>query len=155
MVPASFALSAVADWTGLHRAILLSSLLLSTATRLLIYFGDSFLYFLLIAMLAQILAAPVTVLADTIMMSNVQKDGDYGKIRAWGALGWGGFSAAAGPMINALGYLSGFIASAALTLPCAPATIAFRFTGMSFSVCLFGVNILPRIICTHRQDQCC
>ena len=112
MVPASFAFSALADYTGMYRTILLCTLLLSTGTRMLLYFGNSFVYFLLMAMLTQVLAAPVTVLTDTIMMSNVRKDGDYGKIRAWGALGWGGFSAAAGPMINALGYLSGFIASA-------------------------------------------
>lgn len=146
MVPASFFFSSIADYTGLHRTILLVALLVSTSLRVLIYFGNSFVYFLLMAMLTQVFSAPVTVLTDTIMMSNVRKEGEYGKIRAWGALGWGGFSAAAGPMIDALGFLSGFIASAvcnahvvttmprhrppqALTLPCAPATRAFKFTG--------------------------
>lgn len=37
------------------------------------------------------------------------QDGDYGKVRAWGAVGWGGFSAVSGTIIDKWGYLAGFI----------------------------------------------
>jgi hypothetical protein len=47
-------------------------------------------------------------------------------VRAFGALGWGAFSAPAGLIIGEWGYLAGFITSALVTLPCLPAAAAFE-----------------------------
>lgn len=107
MIPASFAFSGLADFTGFHRTVMLVTLVLSTVTRTALWFGDTFIFFMLLTIVCQVFTAPVTVIADTIIMSNLKIDKAYGKVRAWGAVGWGGFSAASGPMINALGYLSG------------------------------------------------
>lgn len=44
-----------------------------------------------------------------------------------GAVGWGGFSAAAGAIINAFGMTAGFITSAAITAPCIIATYVMKY----------------------------
>ncbi|GBF91339.1 hypothetical protein Rsub_03659 [Raphidocelis subcapitata] len=128
-VPAGFLWSAAADRLGAHRGALLVALAASAAARLALMWGSTFPVLLGTALVDQFFASPVTVLADAMMMSAAAKDGEYGRIRAWGALGWGAFAVPAGAIIDRWGYMAGFLASVLLTLPCGPATAAFRFKG--------------------------
>ncbi|KAF8066198.1 MFSD6 [Scenedesmus sp. PABB004] len=126
-VPSSFMWSAAADRLSAHRAILAAVLVASTASRLGLVWVSGFGGFLALVIANQFVTSPVTVMCDAIVMSNCEADGDYGKIRAWGALGWGGWSSAAGAIISRWGMAAGFFTSAIITAPCVAASWVMRF----------------------------
>lgn len=82
-VPSSFLWSAAADRLQRHQAILTAVLVASTASRLGLVWASGFGAFLALIIVNQFVTSPVTVMADAIVMSNCEQDGDYGKIRAW------------------------------------------------------------------------
>lgn len=45
------------------------------------------------------------------------KDGEYGRVRLWGAVGWGGLSTLSGWLLDVMGMRWGFLASVVLALP--------------------------------------
>ncbi|KAF8067258.1 acyl-protein thioesterase 1 [Scenedesmus sp. PABB004] len=119
--PASFIWSALADRTGRHRSILLATFVASTLVRVAVVAvrggGSAFAAFLALAVVGEVLAAPVGVIADAAVVSACAKDTDYGKQRLWGAVGWGVLSAFAGELVSRYGLASGFAAFALLSVP--------------------------------------
>ncbi len=66
---------------------------------------------------AQVLAAPVGVLADAAVVAAC-RDGEYGKFRKWGAVGWGVMSTVAGAIIDSWGMRAAFAVHILLSAPC-------------------------------------
>lgn len=55
------------------------------------------------------------------------QEGDYGKQRLWGAIGWGTFSAIAGMLIDAAGLEAAFSAHLIMAIPCLFFAMKMRF----------------------------
>ncbi|KXZ56834.1 hypothetical protein GPECTOR_1g752 [Gonium pectorale] len=116
--PASFAWAALADRLGAHRAVLLGCFVAAVSVRnLLPLLPASFAGLLCVALAAEVLSSPVSVLADAAVMQLCDKESDYGKYRLWGAVGWGSFSTVAGWVITRFGTRWAFYLNALLSLP--------------------------------------
>lgn len=115
--PASFIWSGLADAFKLHRIIFTMAIILSTVATVGLATASTFSSLLAITTFAQLLAAPVVVLADAAAVACCKKDTDYGKCRLWGAVSWGGLSTFTGWMVSAYGINSGFAAYTLLALP--------------------------------------
>ncbi|KAG2442634.1 hypothetical protein HXX76_002718 [Chlamydomonas incerta] len=116
--PAAFAWAALADRLHAHHWVLLGTFVGSTAVRLLLLLPRSFGGLLAVTLLAEVLAAPVGVMADAAVMNVCDKESDYGKFRLWGAVGWGAFSTPAGWIITRLGIRWAFYTNTIMSLPC-------------------------------------
>jgi hypothetical protein len=66
-----------------HQTVLAVVLIASTTSRLALIWAGGFGAFLAVVIANQFVTSPVTVMADAIVMSHVEHDGDYGKARAW------------------------------------------------------------------------
>lgn len=53
-----------------------------------------------------------------LLWSLLRQDGDYGKSRLWGAVGWGGVSTLSGWVVSSYGMNYGFVGYLLLSLPC-------------------------------------
>ncbi|GLC51186.1 hypothetical protein PLESTB_000475200 [Pleodorina starrii] len=115
--PASFLWAALADRLHAHRAVLLVTFAGAVGVRMLLLLPRSFGGMLAVALAAEVLAAPASVLADAAVMRICHKESDYGKFRLWGAVGWGGFSTPAGWLISHLGIRWAFYTQAILAAP--------------------------------------
>ncbi|PNW85282.1 hypothetical protein CHLRE_03g179350v5 [Chlamydomonas reinhardtii] len=116
--PAAFAWAALADRLHAHQAVLLVTFVGSTAVRLLLLLPRDFGGLLAVTLLAEVLSAPVGVMADAAVMNVCDKESDYGKFRLWGAVGWGAFSTPAGWIITRLGIQWAFYTNTIMSLPC-------------------------------------
>jgi len=126
-LPASFLWAAVADAFDLHRIVLLSSIVVAAGLRLsMVWAARAFGLLMAATCLSQVFTAPIAVMTDSMLMSSVKREGDYGRARAWGAAGWGLFTAVAGPLNQRFGYSAGFFFSTALTVPAFLLAMGFR-----------------------------
>ncbi|GAX86214.1 hypothetical protein CEUSTIGMA_g13627.t1 [Chlamydomonas eustigma] len=64
-----------------------------------------------------VLGSPVTIMADTAVTSSCTEEGEYGKYRLWGAIGWGVMSSVAGVLMDQYGIGAAFAANLILTVP--------------------------------------
>lgn len=117
-LPAPILLSAAADRLGLHRIIMLGGLALGVTLRCLLLLNQSFAYVLVVVVVAQICSSGVCVLADAAVVSACSMEGQYGKLRKWGAVGWGAMSAVAGAVMGLWGMTAAFGLHILLALPC-------------------------------------
>ncbi|KAJ9526126.1 hypothetical protein QJQ45_009593 [Haematococcus lacustris] len=114
----SFASQAAADRLGLHRTIMLGGLVLGVTLRCLLLLNQSFAYVLVVVVVAQMCSSGVCVLADAAVVSACSMEGQYGKLRKWGAVGWGAMSAVAGAVMGLWGMTAAFGLHFLLALPC-------------------------------------
>ena len=102
------AFSAVADKWRIHRPILFATFIATTIARLSVAAATSFTAILTVMLLCDGLGSPVTIMVDSAAMAACPKEGEYGKQRLYGAVGWGVFSLIAGVMMQNFGTASGF-----------------------------------------------
>ncbi|KAK9828635.1 hypothetical protein WJX72_001232 [[Myrmecia] bisecta] len=119
--PAGPMWAALADATKAHRLILVAAFALSTCTRTSMAVSGSFVVQMVLTVLTEAFGAPIGIIADSSVMASVKEEGDYGKQRMWGAIGWGGMSAFAGMLVSAKGmnaaFITYFLASIAALVP--------------------------------------
>lgn len=64
----------------------------------------------------QLLDTPTGVLADAAVVAAI-REGEYGRYRKWGAVGWGGMAVVSGALIDHVGMGAAFALGVALVLP--------------------------------------
>lgn len=96
--------SGIADATHRHRAVLLVTIAGLWATVLLLFFATSFTTFLLVVLLYALFVGPIMPLVDNAVMNLLAEHrAEYGRVRVWGAFGWGLAALALGPILERLG----------------------------------------------------
>ncbi|MEW5303289.1 MAG: hypothetical protein WDW36_005995 [Sanguina aurantia] len=110
--------SALADRYNIHRWVLVMNLSISTVTRLFLAFESSFGALLTTVLVSEFFGASVCVMVDAAVISACPQTSDYGKVRLWGAVGWGGFSSIAGLVIDRFGINAAFLIHGLLAVPC-------------------------------------
>ena len=110
---------AVADLTGRHRAMLVCAIAGSIASAQLLALGAGFPTLFLFAVLLSLMYAPVMPIIDKSVLATLGSKADrYGRIRIWGAAGWGIAAPPAGLLIGRLGLGIIFPAHGALMAIC-------------------------------------
>ncbi|KAK9817419.1 hypothetical protein WJX74_008676 [Apatococcus lobatus] len=100
--------TAFADRIRAHRPIMFIAYALSTAAKFSISQAKTYPQMLLLIVTAEGLTAPVMILADSSVMAACPEEGDYGRQRVWGAVGWGIFCAVGGAFVQRYGIHAGF-----------------------------------------------
>jgi MFS transporter, PPP family, 3-phenylpropionic acid transporter len=131
-------------WTGLadstrrHKAIMALTIVTVIGAMLLMPRFDEFYILFALVVVFAFFGAPVVSLADSATMNMLgEKRDNYGKIRLWGAVGWGLFAPIAGAVVQRLGlswpfygYAIGMgvalLAALALHFPAQKAGVQFR-----------------------------
>ncbi|WP_374689610.1 MFS transporter [Promineifilum sp.] len=99
----------IADATRRHRAVLLFNIAGLWLAVLGLLFAGSFLTLLLGVVAYAIFVGPIVPLVDNAVMDLLgERKADYGRVRAWGAVGWGLTAAAMGPILQRAGLSWGF-----------------------------------------------
>ncbi|KAG2482995.1 hypothetical protein HYH03_018120 [Edaphochlamys debaryana] len=117
---ASFALPALGDRLGCHKALMLVTFVAAAGLRLALWplRGAGFVALLVVVLASDFLAAPAGVLADALVVAAADRGGgSYGGQRLWGSVGWGGLAFGAGALLDAAGYGASFLMYGALTVP--------------------------------------
>ena len=100
---------ALADATRRHKLLLCLALCGMTLTILGISAVRSFTWLLPLVILYAFFTSPVMALADNSVMERLgPRKHEYGKVRMWGAVGWGLMAPIAGSVINRSGLIWGF-----------------------------------------------
>ena len=95
---------AVADSTGNHRRVLSVAILAAVAGAQLFLTGESFLVLVPIVMLFSLSVAPVGPMLDNAVLDSLGVRGDrFGRVRLWGAIGWGVTAPLVGIVIDLFG----------------------------------------------------
>lgn len=131
-------------WTGLadstrrHKAVMALTIVTVIGAMLLMPRFDEFYILFALVVVFAFFGAPVVSLADSATMNMLgEKRDNYGKIRLWGAVGWGLFAPIAGAVVQRLGlswpfygYAIGMgvalLAALALHFPAQKAGVQFR-----------------------------
>lgn len=108
-LPCGAVFSGIADKWKIHRSILLATFVLSTIVRVQVAAVSSFAATLTIMLLAAAVNAPVTIIADAAAIAACPKEGEYGRQRLWGAVGWGTMSFVSGICQKHFGSWSAFV----------------------------------------------
>ncbi len=134
-------------WTGLadssrrHKAVMAGTIFGAVAMALLISRAEEFFLLFALVVLYSFLGAPIVSLADSATMSMLgDKRDQYGKIRLWGAVGWGLIAPLAGTVVGnggmqwafygyAIGMGLTLLAALSLHFPAQPENTSFK-TGM-------------------------
>jgi hypothetical protein len=109
----------LADKARAHRAVLLFTFVGSTAARLGVGASHSFSGVLVPVLLCESLAAPVTIISDAAVTAACD-EGEYGRQRLWGAVGWGSMALLAGTAVGAYGLGAAFVLHGLLALAVLP-----------------------------------
>lgn len=126
----------IADATRRHRAVLLLTIGGLWASVLLLYFVSGFPAMLAAVILYAVFVGPIAPLVDNAVLSILgERRAQYGRVRVWGAFGWGGAALLLGPVLQRAGLawaFYGFLAFMALCfvaatrLPMAATAVAGR-----------------------------
>ncbi len=82
--------AAAADATGRHRRVLVTTILSSIAAAQLFVLGVGFWSLLPVALAFALASSPVMPLVDNSVLESLGEDRSrYGRVRLWGAVGWG------------------------------------------------------------------
>ena len=96
--------SAVGDATRRHRAVLLLTIAGLWASVILLYFVSGFPAMLAAVILYAIFIGPIAPLVDNAVMALLgERRSEYGRVRVWGAFGWGGAALLLAPMLQRAG----------------------------------------------------
>ena len=110
------AFAGIADKWRIHRFILLATYVLSSIIRLSVASVTSFAAILTIMLLAAAINSPVTIIADAAAIAACPKEGEYGRQRLWGAVGWGTMSFVSGASQKVFGSWVAFVLTGLLSL---------------------------------------
>lgn len=83
-----------------------------TAVRALVLYANQWGVILAIVLVGDAVMSPVTILTDSVVMAACPGEGEYGRQRLWGAVGWGIFSFVAGEAIERVGFFAVFVLNA-------------------------------------------
>ena len=112
--------SILADWFKIHRPLMILLLIVANLIRMSLFkLSNSFLSSLFIIAAVEIVGAPVNVVADSAVTKKCTRDGEYGKYRLWGAVGWGIMGSIVGLAMDRWGIGIGFLLSLILAIPTA------------------------------------
>ena len=96
--------SGIGDATRRHRAVLLLTIAGLWAAVLLLYFVSGFPAMLAAVVLYAVFVGPIAPLVDNAVMALLgERRAEYGRVRVWGAFGWGGAALILGPMLQRAG----------------------------------------------------
>ncbi len=126
--------SGIADATRRHRAVLLLTIAGLWAAVLLLYFVSGFPAMLAAVVLYAVFIGPIPPLVDNAVLSLLgERRADYGRVRVWGAFGWGGAALLLGPMLQRAG-------------------LAWAFYGFLFfmALCFVAASRLPMAVPAAR-----
>ena len=110
-------LSALADRYKIHRNLMIGLLISFNLIRVLLLRFNSFLEALVIIVLVEILGGPVNIFVDAKVTQQCLEEGEYGRYRLWGAVGWGGMSWLAGLAMDKGGIGASYLLNLSLVLP--------------------------------------
>lgn len=100
---------ALADATGRHRLVLSAAILGAAAIAQLFFVGTGFVTLLPIVMLFALAVAPVGPMLDNaVLMSLGRRQERFGRVRLWGAIGWGVAAPLSGVLMDRKGLTSVF-----------------------------------------------
>ena len=109
----------IADFTKRHKTILVSLVGLAIISGLVLNTGKTFPSLVLLFSAFAFFVAPIVPLGDTAVLVLLgENKSDYGRIRVWGAVGWGLSAPLAGIVTERLGISWAFYIYAALLLGC-------------------------------------
>lgn len=110
--------SGIADATRRHKPVLLLTIAGLWAAVLLLFFVDGFPAMLGAVVLYAVFVGPIVPLVDNAVMNLLgERKAEYGRVRVWGAIGWGVAATALGPVLERAGLawsFYGFLAFMAL-----------------------------------------
>ena len=130
--------SGIGDATRRHRAVLLLTIAGLWAAVLLLYFVSGFPAMLAAVVLYAVFVGPIAPLVDNAVMALLgERRAEYGRVRVWGAFGWGGAALILGPMLQRAGLAWAFygflffmalcfVAAARLPMDVSAARAAYR-----------------------------
>jgi len=129
--PASVLLAALADRLLIHRSMFFALSILGTLLRsaILLPLPGPFWGILTVMMAMEVVCAPNGVLTTAAIVASLPDSRDYGRLRAWGAVGWGIFSLVGGAVIARWGIFVAFAmfwAASAMALGWAAVAIPFN-----------------------------
>ena len=95
---------ALADGLGRHRVVAMVTLIGTTVSGVLVATGSDFVTLLPLVAALAVFAAPVVPLTDTAVLAGLRAERErYGRLRLWGAIGFGIASLIAGVAVDRLG----------------------------------------------------
>lgn len=110
---------AVADATQQHRLVLGLAVAGTLASVALLSTVQAFLWLLPVVVLMALCMAPIMPLVDNSVMEMLGRQRNrYGKLRLWGAVGWGAAGPVAGRLVESFGLALSFRAYLALMAAC-------------------------------------
>ncbi len=109
----------IADANRRHRAVLLLTLGGLCAAAVALAFADTFTELLLVVIAYAVFVGPNVPMIDNAVMGILgEKKANYGRIRLWGSVGWGGAALFVGPLIDNRGLTWGIYGFVGLMLVC-------------------------------------
>lgn len=126
--------SGIGDATHRHRAVLLLTIAGLWSSVLLLYLVSGFPAMLTAVVLYAVFIGPIAPLVDNAVMALLgERRAEYGRVRVWGAFGWGGAALILGPMLQRAG-------------------LAWAFYGFLFfmALCFVAASRLPMAASTVR-----
>ena len=125
MVTGAAIWSAFADRTGRHRTVLVTACYLSAALGLVLVFPSHVVTIGAILFLFAFIYAPIIPAADNAVMTGIATNGgDYGRVRLFGAIGWGVASIVIGFIVENTTITVVFGAYAAVMVACGTTAFA-------------------------------
>ena len=122
----------IADVTKRHKLVLTSLIALAIISGLILYTGKTFPSLVLLFSAFAFFVSPIVALGDTVVMSFLgNQKSDYGRLRVWGAVGWGLSAPIAGIFTERFGITWAFYIYALLMLLCLFSSTRLSFSGLS------------------------
>ena len=87
-LPAGAIWSGAADTSRRHQALLLAAFCGALVCRLALAGAHSYATLAALTLATEVFAAPITIIADASVLAACAAEGEYGRQRLWGAVGW-------------------------------------------------------------------
>lgn len=141
--------TALADRTGKHGAVLLTIYAVVIVCRCLVYLAPDAWTTVMLLVVGETVGAGVTPMLDAAVLDLLgPQSALYGRQRLWGAVGWGLTAAYIGKLNDALGFVINFVLFAAFS------AVAFALMAVSLSPPAVPVTSIlqqMRLLCASSQ----